>query len=70
MQRQGVPKAPITCIFGPLQHMEHHVRTLYGNSDYCFKADGTDEDALCVVPLKSEVEWSGIGQGNGAGPHM
>jgi hypothetical protein len=70
MQRQGVPKAPIACIFGPLQHMEHHVRTLYGNSDYCFKADGTDEDALWVVPLKSEVEPSGIGQGNGAGPHM
>jgi hypothetical protein len=56
MQRNGVAKSVVDCLFTTLQHATHQVRTGYGDSavyygGYCW-----------LVPLH------GIGQGNGAGP--
>jgi hypothetical protein len=61
MQRQGVPLPPIICMFVTLQNLEHHVRTVYGDSEqfYC----GAKPD-LWAVPAQ------GVGQGNGAGPQI
>ena len=58
MQRMGLPDGPIVYMFTTLQNMEHHIRTIYGDSDNGFS--GT----LWAVP------WQGVGQGNRAGPQI
>ncbi len=55
MQRQGVPKSAVTCMFTTLQELKHKVRTAYGDSESTY---GGSE----VVPMH------GVMQGNGAGP--
>ena len=58
MQRCGAPEVPIVCMFTTIQNLEHHVRTIYGDSTV--SQGGT----LWVLPV------SGVGQGNGAGPSI
>jgi hypothetical protein len=56
MQRQGVPKTAVQCLFMTLQEATHCVRTAYGDSDLTYGGPGW------VKPMH------GIGQGNGGGP--
>ncbi len=56
MQRNGVPKAAVDCLFSTLQCATHHVRTGYGDSQTSYGGPNW------VTPMH------GIGQGNGAGP--
>jgi hypothetical protein len=56
MQRNGVPKAQIDCLFSTLQGSIQQVRTGYGDSAIFYGGD------KWLIPLH------GIGQGNGAGP--
>ena len=56
MQRQGVGKNNITCMFTTIQKLTHTVRTAFGDSESSFTQD------LWATPLH------GVGQGNGAGP--
>ncbi len=56
MQRNGVPRAAVDCLFTTLQEARHQVRTGYGDSYLSY--GGSD----WVTPMH------GIGQGNGAGP--
>jgi hypothetical protein len=56
MQRLGVPKAAVDCLFTTLQEATHQVQTGYGDSSSYY--GGTQ----WVTPMH------GIGQGNGAGP--
>jgi hypothetical protein len=56
MQRVGVPKNIINCLFTTLQDAIHQVRTGFGDSK------GHYGGAVWLVPIHS------IGQGNGAGP--
>jgi hypothetical protein len=56
MQRLGVPKHAISCLFGTLQSATHQVRTAYGDSDFTYGGN------------TNETPMHGVGQGNGAGP--
>ncbi len=56
MQRQGVPKAAVKCLFSTLQDATHYVRTAYGDSTLTYGGPGW------IKPMH------GIGQGNGGGP--
>jgi hypothetical protein len=56
MQRVGVPKSVVNCLFTTLQEAVHQVRTGYGDSVSTYGGE------LWLVPIH------GIGQGNGAGP--
>jgi hypothetical protein len=56
MQHQNVPASACICVFITLQNLHHTVRTIYGDSKSGY--GGT----LWAVP------YSGVGQGNGAGP--
>jgi hypothetical protein len=56
MQRNGVAKSVVDCLFTTLQHATHKVRTGYGDSAIYYGG------SCWLVPLH------GIGQGNGAGP--
>jgi hypothetical protein len=56
MQQQNVPESACIIVFPKLQNMYHTVRTIYGDSKSGY--GGT----LWAVP------YSGVGQGNGAGP--
>jgi hypothetical protein len=56
MQHQNVPASACTCVLTTLQNLHHTVRTIYGDSKSGY--GGT----LWTVP------YSGVGQGNGAGP--
>jgi hypothetical protein len=56
MQRQGVPKAAVECLFTTLQEATHCVRTAYGDSTLTYGGPGW------VKPIH------GIGQGNGGRP--
>lgn len=56
LQRQGLHKSEVTCMFDTLQTMTHRVRTAYGDSTQSF--GGTNWTQWC----------SSIYQGNGAGP--
>jgi hypothetical protein len=56
MQRLGVPKHAINCLFDTLQNATHQVRTAYGDSDFTYGGETWDK------PMH------GVGQGNGAGP--
>ena len=58
MQRMGVDRAPIVCMFTTIQKLEHYIRTIYGDSEYNFSGK------LWTVPIQ------GVGQGNGAGPQI
>jgi hypothetical protein len=44
-------------MFDTIQHLEHHVRTVFGESSRGFRQQGN-------VPIQ------GVGQGNGAGPQI
>jgi Reverse transcriptase (RNA-dependent DNA polymerase) len=56
MQRIGCPKPAVHSMFETLQHLRHHVRTRYGDSQASYNAADSD------TPIQ------GLGQGNGAGP--
>ena len=56
MQRQGVGKNNIICMFTTIQKLTHTVRTAFGDSESSFTQE------LWATPLH------GVGQGNGAGP--
>jgi hypothetical protein len=56
MQRQGVPKSVVDCLFSTLQNETHQVRTGFGDSILYYGG------SKWLFPLRS------IGQGNGAGP--
>jgi hypothetical protein len=56
MQRVGVPKSVIKCLFSTLQNVIHRVRTGYGDSSASYGGD------VWLIPIH------GIEQGNGAGP--
>jgi hypothetical protein len=58
MQHQNVPALACICVFITLQNLHHTVRTIYGDSKSGY--GGT----LWTVP------YSGVGQGNGAGPSI
>jgi hypothetical protein len=53
-----MPSDPIICILTTIQDLEHHVRTIYGDSKKSFGG------SLWIVPCQ------GLGQGNGAGPQI
>jgi len=54
----GVHKLALVCMFSTIQQLQHHIRTLFGNSQISASTD------LWAVPIL------GIGQGNGAGPQI
>jgi hypothetical protein len=56
MQRCGVPKSILKCLFSQLQNATHQVRTGYGDSSSCYGGSNWAKP------------YHGIGQGNGAGP--
>jgi hypothetical protein len=56
MQRVGVPKNIVNCLFTTLQEAVHRVRTGFGDSEAHYWG------AVWLMPIH------GIGQGNGAGP--
>jgi len=56
MQRVGVPKSIINCLFTTLQDAMHQVRTGFGDSKESYGG------SVWLIPIH------GIGQGNGAGP--
>jgi len=56
MQRNGVPRSAVDCLFSTLQNAKHQVRTGYGDSSKSYGGDAW------ITPMH------GIGQGNGAGP--
>jgi len=56
MQRIGVPKAAVDCLFSTLQHDTHQVRTGFWDSTTYYGG------SCWLIPLH------GIGRGNGAGP--
>ena len=56
MQRQGVHRNNIVCMFTTIQRLRHTVRTAFGDSATGFHRD------IWLAPLH------GVGQGNGAGP--
>jgi hypothetical protein len=56
MPPQNVPASACICVFTMLQNLHHTVRTIYGDSKSGY--GGT----------LWAVSYSGIGQGNGAGP--
>lgn len=58
LQRVGVPRAPLVCIFTTIRNLEHRIRTVYGDSDIGFSG------RLWTTPIQ------GVGQGNGAGPQI
>jgi hypothetical protein len=58
LQRLGAPVEPIISMFSTIQDLQHHIRTIHGNSETFFS--GAD----WPVPIH------GVGQGNGAGPQI
>ena len=58
LQRVGYPIEPLICVFTTIRHLEHRIRTVYGDSDSGFCG------RLWAAPIQ------GIGQGNGAGPQI
>ena len=59
LQRIGVPIGKIKGMFGAVQKLVHHVRTLFGTSVDTY--GGPDDDTFGLPP-------QGMGQGHGAGP--
>ena len=57
VQRLGIPRAPMDCMFKTLQSSEHHTMTAFGLSDETYSSNTN-------IPLQ------GVGQGNGAGPSI
>jgi hypothetical protein len=57
LQRIGTREQPIISMFDTIQKLEHHVRTVFGESKLSFVQQG-------------EVPIQGVGQGNGAGPQI
>lgn len=57
MQRVGTPIQPIVSMFSTIQDLSHHVRTIYGESNSCYRHNRSP-------PIQ------GVGQGNGAGPQI
>lgn len=55
MQRVGIKRPAIACMFGCLQQLRHYVCTAFGVSDIW-------------DTVKSDLPAHGVGQGNGAGP--
>ena len=56
MRRCGLQAAPVYSMFNCIQHLKHHIRTVYGTSSRWFGGD-----QLETIP-------HGVGQGNGAVP--
>ena len=59
LQRIGVPLGKIKTMFGAVQRLVHHVRTLFGTSQKLY--GGPDDDTFSLPP-------QGMGQGHGSGP--
>ena len=59
LQRIGVPLGKIKVMFGAVQRLVHHVRTLFGTSKESY---GGDNDNSFPLPPQ------GMGQGHGTGP--
>jgi hypothetical protein len=57
LQRIGTREQPIVSMFQTIQKLEHHVRTIHGESKIKFVQSGP-------TPIQ------GVGQGNGAGPQI
>jgi hypothetical protein len=55
MQQNGVPEAPVVCMFTTIQNLSHYIRTIFGDSRLNFGGD------MWTVTVQ------GVGQGNGAG---
>ena len=58
LQRVGYPIELLICVFTTIRHLEHRIRTVYGDSESSFCGK------LWATPIQ------GIGQGNGAGPQI
>jgi len=58
MFRYGIAKPALVCMFSTIQHLRHHIWTLFSDSQISTNTN------LWAVPI------SGIGQGNGAGPQI
>ena len=58
LQRLGAPIAPIISMFSTIQQLNHHIRTVHGDSATSFSGKHWN------VPIH------GVGQGNGAGPQI
>lgn len=58
LQRLGAPVEPIISMFKTIQELQHHIRTVYGNSVQTFSG------------AQWEVPIHGVGQGNGSGPQI
>jgi hypothetical protein len=56
LQRLGAPIEPIVSMFSTIQDLQHHIRTVHGDSSTFFSGSNW------------EVPIHGVGQGNGAGP--
>jgi hypothetical protein len=56
LQRHGIAKSEVVCMFSTLQNLEHTIRTAYGDSEETYGGD------LWIIPMQ------GVYQGNGAGP--
>ena len=59
LQQIGVPLGKIKVMFGAVQKLVHHVRTMFGTSK---KSYGGDNDHSYPLPPQ------GMGQGHGSGP--
>ena len=58
LQRLGAPVAPIVSMFSTIQNLNHHIRTIHGDSTISFTGKNWN------TPIH------GVGQGNGAGPQI
>ena len=58
MRATGMPSGPIFGVFHTVQHLEHFIRTAFGDSEISFQS----HDADAAEPI------GGTGQGNGASP--
>ena len=58
LQRLGAPIEPILSMFSTIQSLNHHVRTIHGDSETSFSGK------------QWQVPIHGVGQGNGAGPQI
>jgi len=61
MRTYGIPEKAAQCAITGLFEMEHHVRTVYGDSDDYYGGDKWAEEGL---------HPHGNGQGNGDGPAL
>jgi hypothetical protein len=59
LQKNGISQETVNMMFQTIQKCQHHIRTVYGDSDMSYGGQGS----YSLPPM-------GAGQGNGAGPQM